>query len=68
MNKTNLLGTESIHPRVVKEFEYDIVNLLVSIYTLTFNTAVMSGVPPEPCIFASSVIKMMDSEVTEVSD
>lgn len=49
VNKTNLPGTDSIHPRVVKEFEYDIFKLLISIYNLTFKTAVMSGVPPGPC-------------------
>lgn len=49
MNKTNLPGTDSIHPRVVKEFEYDILKLLISIYNLTIKTTVMSGVPPGPC-------------------
>lgn len=49
MSKTNFPGTDSIHPRVVKEFGYDIVKLLISIYNLIFKRAVMSGVSPGPC-------------------
>lgn len=49
MNKTNLPGTDSIHPRVIKEFEYDIAKLPISIHNLTFKTADMGGVSPGPC-------------------
>lgn len=47
-NKTNFPGTDSIYPRAGKEFEYNFVELLISIYNLTFKTAVMRGVPPGP--------------------
>lgn len=52
MNKNNLPGTNSIHPRVLKEFESDVVKLLVSVYNLAFKTA--AGMEGEKTILISN--------------
>lgn len=52
MNKNNLPGTESIHPRVLTEFESDIVKLLVLICNLTFKTA--GGIEGEKAVLISN--------------
>lgn len=49
INKNNFPGTGSIHPRVLKEFKYDIVKLLVPVYNLAFKTA--GGTEGEKPIF-----------------
>lgn len=54
MNKNNLAGADSIHPRVLKEFESDIVKLLVSVYNLAFKTA--GGMEGEKAILISNRI------------
>lgn len=54
MNKNNLSGTDSVHPRVLKEFESDIVKLLFSVYNLAFETA--GGMEGEKAILISNRI------------
>lgn len=39
LNKTNLPGTKCFYPAVLKEFESDIVKLLVWVYNLAFKTS-----------------------------